>query len=195
MIKSLIVKALLLPAVGGGAYLAGHGELPALPTGDAPPAAAAAPAPTGQPVGGGFQVIATCDDGQDTSQAAKAPAQARKAAGRTVTVQVPQAPPVQSSPARGDVADQQHGQDSKPAEPSTAPTSAPSSSPATPAADQGGVNVNTATAAELEALPGIGKATAARIVASRPIAKVEDLKTMAGVTGPNYALFASRVHV
>ena len=52
------------------------------------------------------------------------------------------------------------------------------------------INLNTATAAQLDSLPGIGKATAARIVASRPIAKVEDLKTMAGVTGPNYALFA-----
>ena len=42
------------------------------------------------------------------------------------------------------------------------------------------VNVNTATQAELEALPGIGAATAKKIIAGRPFAAVADL-SKAGV--------------
>ena len=47
------------------------------------------------------------------------------------------------------------------------------------------VNVNTANAAELEALPGIGKVTAGRIVAYReangPFASVDDLVKVKGI--------------
>lgn len=47
------------------------------------------------------------------------------------------------------------------------------------------VNVNTATAAEFEALPGIGAATAARIVEYRqkngPFKKIEELMNVRGV--------------
>ena len=47
------------------------------------------------------------------------------------------------------------------------------------------INVNTATVAELEALPGIGASTAARIVEYRqkngPFKKIEDLMNVRGV--------------
>jgi competence protein ComEA len=51
----------------------------------------------------------------------------------------------------------------------------------------GKVNLNTATAAELDALPGIGPATAAKIVADRtangPFRSVDDLMRVSGI-GP-----------
>jgi competence protein ComEA len=52
------------------------------------------------------------------------------------------------------------------------------------------VDVNHATAAELEALPGIGPTIAARIVRSRgghPFARIEDLQTRGLVTGRVFA--------
>lgn len=55
---------------------------------------------------------------------------------------------------------------------------------AKPAASQaaaGPVNVNAATQAELEALPGVGAATAKKIIAGRPFASAADL-TKAGVS-------------
>lgn len=185
MIKSLIVKAIVLPAVGGGAFLAGHGDIPGLPTDNAPPAAAAAPAPAPAAPSsvGGFQVIATCDDPQQDTRAGQAPSQARKAEARTVTVQVPQAAaPVTAAPA---------GQE---AETSTAPTTAPA---APPAADASGkVNLNTATDAELDKVPGIGAATIAQIHEHRPnIKSVDELAQWPGITGPNFAKFKDRVTV
>ncbi len=48
---------------------------------------------------------------------------------------------------------------------------------------QGGglINVNQATASELETLPGIGPAKAAAIIANRPYATVEDLERVPGI--------------
>ncbi len=46
-----------------------------------------------------------------------------------------------------------------------------------------GVNVNTASEPELEALPGIGPALAARIIESRPYANTADLDKVKGI-GP-----------
>ena len=57
--------------------------------------------------------------------------------------------------------------------------------PAASAAPQPPVNLNTATAAQLEALPGIGKATADRILEYRQkngaFKKVEDLMNVRGI--------------
>ena len=41
--------------------------------------------------------------------------------------------------------------------------------------NSGGVNINSANQAELEALPGIGPVTASKIISGRPYGKVSDL--------------------
>jgi competence protein ComEA len=46
------------------------------------------------------------------------------------------------------------------------------------------VNVNTATQAQLEELPGVGPKMAARIIAARPIASMKDLDAVKGI-GPS----------
>jgi competence protein ComEA len=72
------------------------------------------------------------------------------------------------------------------------PAAVPSGGPAAPAesgddAHRGPVDVNTATAAELETLPGVGPATAAAIVDERtrngPFASIDDLERVPGI-GP-----------
>jgi competence protein ComEA len=45
----------------------------------------------------------------------------------------------------------------------------------------GRLNMNTATAAELEALPGIGPVLAPRIIDGRPYQSVEDLDRIQGI--------------
>ena len=56
------------------------------------------------------------------------------------------------------------------------------------------VDLNTATEKELEALDGVGPATAKKIIAGRPYAKIEDLKK-AGLTDKVIAKFESQVTI
>jgi competence protein ComEA len=81
-----------------------------------------------------------------------------------------------------------------PGTPTTAPTAtqpaAETTAPATsvtPAGSTGKINVNTATASALEALPGIGPTKAAAIVSDReqngPYASCDDLARVSGI-GP-----------
>jgi DNA uptake protein ComE-like DNA-binding protein len=58
----------------------------------------------------------------------------------------------------------------------------------------GKVNLNTATQQELEALPGVGEATAKKIIASRPYASVDDL-SKAGVSASTISKIKSKVTV
>jgi competence protein ComEA len=61
------------------------------------------------------------------------------------------------------------------------------------------ININTATAAELDALPGIGAKTAARIVEYRqkngPFKKVEDLMNVRGVGEKNFLKLKAQISV
>ncbi len=60
------------------------------------------------------------------------------------------------------------------AKPAPAPAAAPAAEPtAAPAAKQ--IDINSATAAELEAIPGIGKAFSAKIIGGRPYANKAQL--------------------
>jgi competence protein ComEA len=63
----------------------------------------------------------------------------------------------------------------------------------------GTININTASAAELEALPGIGAKTAARIVEYRqkngPFKKVEELMNVRGVGEKNFLKLKPQITV
>lgn len=50
----------------------------------------------------------------------------------------------------------------------------------------GTININTASAAEIESLPGIGPSTASKIIDSRPYKTIEDLKTVSGIGEATY---------
>jgi len=75
---------------------------------------------------------------------------------------------------------------------SRAPKAARSSAATTAPVASGPVNLNTATEKQLEDLPGIGPATAKKIVAGRPYASVDDL-TKAGVSASTIDKFRSQV--
>jgi competence protein ComEA len=62
------------------------------------------------------------------------------------------------------------------------------------ALDTGPVNINTASEKELEALPGVGEATAKKIVAGRPYSSVDDL-SKAGVSKTTIGKLRSSVTV
>lgn len=48
------------------------------------------------------------------------------------------------------------------------------------------VRLNTATSRELRSLPGVGELLAQRIIAARPLRRVEDLKTLEGLAPEDY---------
>lgn len=67
---------------------------------------------------------------------------------------------------------------------SAAAATAPPASPASPVESSGKVDVNSASAAELASLPGIGDSKAAAIIAERekkPFASVDDLERVRGI--------------
>jgi competence protein ComEA len=80
--------------------------------------------------------------------------------------------------------------------PATPAVRAPASGRPTATAKSAGtglVNLNTATPAELEALPGIGPTLALRIIAGRPYRSVEDLGRVKGIGPATLAKLRGRV--
>jgi endonuclease YncB( thermonuclease family) len=55
------------------------------------------------------------------------------------------------------------------------------------------LNINTATSEQLQELPGIGKAYAARIIAARPIQSIESLVQIPGITANTLAGFSHMI--
>ena len=64
---------------------------------------------------------------------------------------------------------------------------------------RGKVNINTASAAQLDTLPGVGASTAEKIVADReangPFKTVEDLKRVSGIGDKKFAALADAICV
>lgn len=48
------------------------------------------------------------------------------------------------------------------------------------------ININTASAAELDSLPGVGEVTAEKIIANRPYSSIEELKSKKSVTSATF---------
>jgi DNA uptake protein ComE-like DNA-binding protein len=82
----------------------------------------------------------------------------------------------------------------KPAATESAPASASKSSKSSASASSAPVDLNTASEKELEELPGVGPATAKKIVAGRPYASVSDL-SKAGVSSSTISKISSMVVV
>lgn len=51
------------------------------------------------------------------------------------------------------------------------------------------VNINTATIAELDTLPGVGPATAEKIVNARPFSSIEEIEKVSGIDGPGTKIY------
>ena len=72
---------------------------------------------------------------------------------------------------------------------------APVPSPAEPSGQAKLVNVNTATERELRTLPGVGAATARRIIGGRPYRDVDGLLTIKGINEKNLEAMRSVIMV
>lgn len=70
----------------------------------------------------------------------------------------------------------------------------PNSSTSTPKVT-GLININTATAGELDTLPGIGPATAEKIINARPFKSIEELKNVSGIGDAKYAEIKDKVTI
>ena len=73
-----------------------------------------------------------------------------------------------------------------PAPGSAAPPPTPSAPKTTNAAAEGKLDINTASAAELQNISGIGPVLAERIIAARPFKSADDLKNVKGIGGAKY---------
>ena len=71
------------------------------------------------------------------------------------------------------------------------PAAAPSTAPATSAR----IDLNSADAATLETLPGVGPATARNIIAARPFKSIDDLKDVSGIGDARFQEIRSLVTV
>lgn len=97
---------------------------------------------------------------------------------------------------QSDTASPSSGSSASPSAPAASSVSSPSSSGSVNTAV---VNINTATAEELETLPGVGASTAQKIVQNRteqgPFASKEDLMRVSGIGKKKYAKLESRICV
>lgn len=94
-----------------------------------------------------------------------------------------------------------------PTAPTTAPTTtapqisepATTTTPSTSSTAGGLININQATSSQLEELPGIGEATAAKIIADReangPFKTIEDLKRVSGIGDKKFEQLQSMICV
>ena len=75
-----------------------------------------------------------------------------------------------------------------PDSPTPRASSAPETKPAPTSGNPklGKIDINTATEKELQSVPGIGPATAARIIAARPFRSADDLKRVSGIGDKRY---------
>ena len=86
-----------------------------------------------------------------------------------------------------------------PAHAAQAPSAASARSAAKPAASVSPLNINTASVAELDALPGVGAKTAALIIEYRqkngPFKKIEELMNVRGVGEKNFLKLRAQISV